>query len=658
MNLSRLIIDKEWFKDTNGRTIILRGVNLGGDCKVPYEPNGMTHIPTDFSNHRDVSFIGRPFPLDKADEHFSRLKAWGFNCLRLLITWEAVEHRGPGEYDAKYLDYYAKLCQMAGEYGLYVFVDFHQDVWSRMTGGDGAPCWLFEKIGIDYTKLSKADAALVMQHAYDFSNPRPIQKDNYPPMCWSTNYKYPGNAIMWTLFFAGKDFATNFKIDGENVQHYMQKHYFNCLNEVGRRIKDLPNVMGFDSLNEPSSGWIGIALEDRHLYSTKEDPAIPGLAWSPIDGLYMSHGFSVDIPNMGLSILKGGFVPRKTIRVNPNKVSIWIDNKTDPFLSEGAYRIKADNSYEILKNDFFQVVNGTHVNFDRDYMIPFIRSVAENIREINSDWFIFGEKSAKDATFDATFASEVPDKFVNATHWYDIIISGTKRVLYPVTIDAINRKVVFGKKGIQKTYIRQLSRIKNASKVLNQPHPTLIGEFGILYDLYKGRAFKKWAKGDHSEKIWKKHSFALDLMYNSMDALFLNCTQWNYNAHDRNDLRIGDGWNQEDCSIFSEDQRINKSDINSGARAIYAFLRPFARTVQGRPLDLSFNRKTGVFKLIYEADASIKAPTEVFVPALQYPNGYDLKLEGSELEHGVERDLIRITAKKSGRVSLTLTKRS
>ena len=31
----------------------------------------------------------------------------------------------------------AEVCRRAGEHGLYVFVDFHQDVWSRMTGGDG-----------------------------------------------------------------------------------------------------------------------------------------------------------------------------------------------------------------------------------------------------------------------------------------------------------------------------------------------------------------------------------------------------------------------------------------------------------------------------------------------------------------------------------------
>ena len=136
--LPKIHLENDKFIDESGRQVILRGVNLGGDCKLPYK-KGATYYPSDFSDHKNVSFIGRPFPLEEAHQHFERLRHWGFNCLRLLTSWEAIEHAGPGLYDEAYLDYYSKLVALAGEFGLYVYVDFHQDVWSRMTGGDGAP---------------------------------------------------------------------------------------------------------------------------------------------------------------------------------------------------------------------------------------------------------------------------------------------------------------------------------------------------------------------------------------------------------------------------------------------------------------------------------------------------------------------------------------
>ena len=60
-----LRIKDDTFRDEKGRSVLLRGVNLGGSTKVPVTPDGATHIITDFSDHKDVSFIGHPFPLMK-----------------------------------------------------------------------------------------------------------------------------------------------------------------------------------------------------------------------------------------------------------------------------------------------------------------------------------------------------------------------------------------------------------------------------------------------------------------------------------------------------------------------------------------------------------------------------------------------------------------
>ena len=113
------------FQDEHGRTLMLRGVNLGGGSKTPGRPAGPAHRREAFFDHRDVSFVGRPFPLAEADEHFDRLAAWGLTTVRFLVTWEAIEHAGPGIYDEAYVDYVAAVVQRADAHGINVLIDPH-----------------------------------------------------------------------------------------------------------------------------------------------------------------------------------------------------------------------------------------------------------------------------------------------------------------------------------------------------------------------------------------------------------------------------------------------------------------------------------------------------------------------------------------------------
>lgn len=50
----------------------LSKLKIVGDCKLPY-PDGGAYFPFDIADHREVSFIGRPFPLTDTGEHFFRL---------------------------------------------------------------------------------------------------------------------------------------------------------------------------------------------------------------------------------------------------------------------------------------------------------------------------------------------------------------------------------------------------------------------------------------------------------------------------------------------------------------------------------------------------------------------------------------------------------
>ena len=75
--MKNISIDGIYFIDSSHRKLFLRGVNLGGSSKIPVVPDGATYRKEGFFDHRTVSFVGRPFPLEEADEHFKRLRDWG-----------------------------------------------------------------------------------------------------------------------------------------------------------------------------------------------------------------------------------------------------------------------------------------------------------------------------------------------------------------------------------------------------------------------------------------------------------------------------------------------------------------------------------------------------------------------------------------------------
>ena len=99
--------------DEKGRTLLLRGCNLGGSSKYPLRPDGQSWRSESLLNPSGVSFVGRPFPEEEAEAHFDRLRRWGFTFIRFIITWEALEHEGPGIYDEAYLAYLRKILLVA-----------------------------------------------------------------------------------------------------------------------------------------------------------------------------------------------------------------------------------------------------------------------------------------------------------------------------------------------------------------------------------------------------------------------------------------------------------------------------------------------------------------------------------------------------------------
>jgi hypothetical protein len=595
-------IDGPDFKDEHSRTLILRGVNLGGSSKVPYAPNGATYRRDGFFDHRKLSFVGRPFPLAEADEHYRRLKEWGFTFLRFLVTWEAIEHAGPGIYDEEYLDYLYQVVKKAGDHGINVFIDPHEDVWSRFSGGDGAPGWTFEVAGLDITKFSLTSAAITHQMA----------GDPFPRMIWPTNNDKYAAATLFTLFFGGADFAPQLKVDGVSIQEYLQSHYINAIKQVAMRLKDLPNVVGYDTLNEPSKGYIGIPDLSQTTTMLKH-----GEVPTPFQTMLLAAGIPQLVERHELTLP----IPKKLEPhiANPNRVSLFLEGHEPIWKSHGVWDLDEDGEPALLKPDYFANIGDHVVDFYADYFNPFANRFAREIRSIVPDALIFveGIPGVSHPKWTEKDASHV----VHAVHWYDGITLMSKNFTDWFTIGYSGGiKLIFGQKKVRQSFVDQVSGLINASVEHMNLAPTLIGEVGIPFDMQKKKAYRT---GDFSLQVK-----AMDASMSALEANRVSYTLWNYTADNTNER--GDMWNDEDLSIFSRDQMTGSGEVNDGGRALEAILRPYAMKTAGQPLEMAFDLKTRVFTFTFRHDPQVTEPTEFYLPSIHYLKGVNVEVSDGE----------------------------
>ena len=589
-------VDSDRFSDEHGRTLMLRGVNLGGSSKVPATPDGSTWRREGFFDHRNVSFVGRPFPLSEADEHFSRLAHWGFTFLRLLTTWEAVEHEGPGRFDVEYLNYLHEIVGTAAEHGISVFIDPHQDCWSRFSGGDGAPGWTFEACGLDMTRFAETGAAITHQE----------HGDPFPRMIWPTNYGKLANLTMWTLFFGGNDFAPRMHVDGIPVQSYLQKHYIRAMQQVAHRLRDLPNVVGFDTLNEPSAGLIGM----RDFTRNDATPLKIGPSPTPLQAMALGAGVPQDVAVYRLGLT--GMRRMSTQTLNAGGARVWATGVEGIWRQHDVWDVDGDGVAYTLRPGYFFRVGEHEVNFAHDYYQPFVRRYAAAIREAMPEAVIFLEGPPN------TRSSVRPGGLDNAAyagHWYDAYTLLRKHHSPWLGIDAFSNRLVFGRARVARSFNEQIGSIITAAREEMGGLPTVIGEVGIPFDLDGKRAYRT---GDFRAQIR-----ALDTTMRALEANRASFTLWNYTADNTNEH--GDRWNGEDLSIFSRDQMTGTGSPDDGGRALRAAVRPYAMAVPGAPLRMSFDIRTRIFEFDFRPDGQCVAPAEFFVPELQYPDGFEVE---------------------------------
>lgn len=222
--------------------------------------------------------------------------------------------------------------------------EYSDKQWSRFTGGSGAPIWTLYACGVDPQAIVPTYSALV--HC-DYPSREAPDPQSMPDMIWASNYYRPFGHTVWTLFFAGKAFAPKCIIDGVNIQDWLQDHFVNAIAALAKHIDKAGGlydecVLGWDSINEPGEGLIGI--NDLSVVP-KEQPVQLGPVPTPFDNMRLANGEAVTVPNFTFTSMG----PKKIgmITLDPKGRKLWLSEEAERERGGGKWGWKRGESWKL-----------------------------------------------------------------------------------------------------------------------------------------------------------------------------------------------------------------------------------------------------------------------------------------------------------------------
>ena len=183
--------------------------------------------------------------LRSIEPEIKRLAELGFNIIRLLVIWKAIEPRPNPNLDQllpegeSYLNLVKEIIGVLYSYGLFVIIDFHQDIAHEVYGGDGFPDWAL---------------------AIDEFHPKPIPPRPDRGRDWAVGY-YLNYLVRNTLQSFWKNSLRN---KDEGLEGYpVRTHLEKTVGQTVKFFKDLnngsghPAILGFSPFNEPHPVGLG-----------------------------------------------------------------------------------------------------------------------------------------------------------------------------------------------------------------------------------------------------------------------------------------------------------------------------------------------------------------------------------------------------------------
>ena len=193
--MEKILLKGTRFINESGREVLLHGVNVL--CRE--------------------AKLGHFYP--KFEDAFHFFKKMGFNLLRFGIFWDGVEPQ-PGVYDEAYLGRVKEIVKLAEDYGIYIILDMHQDLFAQKYI-DGAPDWACLDEGLPHP-----EHCTMWYNAYLESEAIIRAADNF----WANAPAADGVGLL--------------------------DHYSAMWEKIAQTFADCSNVIGFEPMNEPFMGHI------------------------------------------------------------------------------------------------------------------------------------------------------------------------------------------------------------------------------------------------------------------------------------------------------------------------------------------------------------------------------------------------------------------